>query len=63
VNEVQNTVGKCQTTSFACLGMKIKLEKRYLEKSKSVQATYEECRQIGWTEGKILHIETDNGNM
>jgi hypothetical protein len=41
----------------------MKLEKRYLEKSKLVQDAYEECCQIGWTEARILHIETENSNV
>jgi len=52
VNEVDVTVQKCQTTSCACLGMKIKLEKRYFEKCKLFQ---DACCQIGWTETRILH--------
>jgi hypothetical protein len=55
VNEVEITVGKCQTTSCVCLGITIKFEKRYLEISKLFQDAYKECSQIGWTEGRFLY--------
>jgi hypothetical protein len=56
VNKVDITVGKCQSSSCAFLGMRIKLEKRYLEKSNFFQDAYEECCQIGWEPASFTGI-------